>query len=118
MNPLPPTLPLSASKLYCVSEEDAHEGVLNGVNFVDEGGEEGVEAAEGGWGAGGGATFEVSFSASTGWTPAVCKECMAAASNRADMERSVFQVLPLVALVLLGVGFYIVRERYSINIIK
>lgn len=37
-------------------------------------------------------TFEVSFSPLTGWTPAVCEECMTAASDRADMARIVFKV--------------------------
>lgn len=49
-------------------------------------------AAAGGSASASGVTFEVSYSASTGWTPDVCEECMTAASDRADVERSVFQV--------------------------
>lgn len=37
-------------------------------------------------------TFEVSYSPKAGWTPAVCEDCMAAASDRAETERSIFEV--------------------------
>ena len=53
-------------------------------------------------GAGASCTFEVSFDPRSDWSPGVCEVCMAAASERANMARSVFKVL--VTTVLIGPG--------------
>ncbi|CAN0422088.1 unnamed protein product, partial [Ascophyllum nodosum] len=42
-------------------------------------------------GAGASCTFEVSFDPRSAWSPGVCEVCMAAASERANMARSVFK---------------------------
>ncbi|CAM9923621.1 unnamed protein product [Ascophyllum nodosum] len=43
-------------------------------------------------GAGASCTFEVSFDPCSGWSPGVCEVCMAAASERANIARSVFKL--------------------------
>lgn len=82
---------LSVFQAYSVSDETSSRQV---AATGDENPDAGAAArARSGSGIGDGVvTFEVSYSVSMGWAPGICEECMAAASDRADVERSVFQV--------------------------